>query len=256
MQDDPGQPEIVQRGGTVWLALTLAWVAGFVDLFGYLLLVKIFTSHMSGNSVAMMADIVQSNWKEAIRHGSPIPAFILGVFITALLSGLAKRKRIRRRLSMAISFEITLIAILALYQKPAMHMGPGQNIPDRHFWIASAILAMAMGVQSAALRQVWGKPVHTAFITGMLTHFAENAAELLLTRDGKSNKLKDSHSPLAFMLLDGGVWCAFVIGAACGGIAELRWGLPALGAPVCVLIFIVIWDFIRPVPHGAKRADD
>src|SRR5579885_833441 len=36
----------------VWLAVALAWVAGFVDVTGYLTLIHIFTSHLSGNSVA------------------------------------------------------------------------------------------------------------------------------------------------------------------------------------------------------------
>jgi len=110
-----------------------------------------------------------------------------------------------------------------------------------HLWLASGFLAMAMGVQNAAFRQVWGQPVHTTFVTGVLTHLAENAAELLCRKDARDRK------SLFFFLLNCGIWCGFVFGGVCGGIAELNWGLPALFAPLCLLLVIILTDLVQPV---------
>ncbi|HVA33334.1 MAG TPA: YoaK family protein, partial [Candidatus Baltobacteraceae bacterium] len=62
-----------------WVALTLAAIAGGVDGIGYLLLAHIFTSHMSGNTVAMTMYVASRKWSEAWRHIAPIVIFFLGI---------------------------------------------------------------------------------------------------------------------------------------------------------------------------------
>lgn len=230
----------------VWLAIMLAWVAGFVDLLGYLTLAHIYTSHMSGNSISMVGSLAERNWNDFILHAFPIPVFVLGVFFAVAISIKAGRKGIPQRLSLDIAFEILLLVAFACYHRAVISRNPS----TWNFCVGAGLLAMAMGVQSAALRKVWGAPVHTAFVTGMLTHFAENAAEVFFGREDAGSSSKR----VALMLLDGGIWFAFVAGATCAGFGEKRWGIHALLFPLCVLVLIIVCDVIHPVHHGDKSS--
>src|SRR5690349_6360434 len=75
----------------VWLAVSLAWVAGFVDAVGYVSLFRLFIAHMSGNSAAMGAHFGQGEWGEAFYRAFPIPVFVLGVIAGAALHEAASR---------------------------------------------------------------------------------------------------------------------------------------------------------------------
>ena len=46
----------------VILALAMTWAAGFVDLVGYVSLYGLYTSHMTGNTVAMARHISELQW--------------------------------------------------------------------------------------------------------------------------------------------------------------------------------------------------
>jgi uncharacterized membrane protein YoaK (UPF0700 family) len=223
------------------LALTLAVIAGFVDILGYLTLLNIFTSHMSGNSIAMVACLARHQWNEAIRHAAPIPAFIVGVFLAATLGIFAGQNGLKRRLSIAMGFEAALLVAFAFYMRPVMPLGT--NISEWQLCVGSMILAAAMGVQSAALRRVWGTPIHTAFITGMLAQLGENVAELWFAKEKAPKALQ-------VIMLNAGIWVAFVGGAACGGFGEMRFGLAALIAPLGLLAVVIVCDLIWPVHHN------
>jgi uncharacterized membrane protein YoaK (UPF0700 family) len=78
-----------------WLAVLLAWVAGFVDAVGYLSLSHLFLAHMSGNSAAMGAYFGQGRWGAAFHRAFPIPMFVLGVAAGAALNEAASRRGVR-----------------------------------------------------------------------------------------------------------------------------------------------------------------
>lgn len=59
------------------LALILAWMAGFVDATGFITLSHVFTSHMSGNTVAAAAHFGASQWQSIWHRVVPIPMFVM-----------------------------------------------------------------------------------------------------------------------------------------------------------------------------------
>jgi uncharacterized membrane protein YoaK (UPF0700 family) len=234
-----------------WLAILLAWVAGFVDALGYVTLLHVFTSHMSGNSVAMVATLSQHNWSEAVHRAFPILFFVIGLFLAALLERIGCRAGIHRRFSLALGIEAALLIGFVVY-------GSNPNAPHLSaaapfkFHALIVLLAMAMGIQSATLRRVHGQSVHTTFITGMLLQFAEGAAGLTMAwcdRMRRRMPLRTGNAKrhLDRMLFYGGIWTSFVIGAVCGGYAEHAWKALALLAPLSILGLIILYDLIRPV---------
>ncbi len=249
------------RSARAWVAVVLAWVAGFVDVTGYLTLIRVFTSHMSGNSVAMVAYLAQHQWAEAARRAFPIPLFILGIFMGAILGIALARKGYHARLSLTLLIEAGLLLAFMIYGSRVSHAGAVHEIPVWKTYLLTALLAMAMGVQSSALRHVWGRSVHTAYVTGMLTHFTEDAAVLAFRgfdrlKGGRAGGKSTSNHPkrLRTMLLYGGIWVAFVLGALCGGFGKQLWGWLALVAPLSVLAVVIFYDLLRPI-HASAPLD-
>ena len=78
------------------LAVALAWVAGYVDAVGYILLFGLFTAHMSGNTVRLGVDLGRGDASEALARAVPIGVFVIGVALGTLLVELAARDRFSR----------------------------------------------------------------------------------------------------------------------------------------------------------------
>jgi len=48
------------------LAFAMTWAAGFVDLVGYISLYGLYTTHMTGNTVAMARHIAGMQWSGVV----------------------------------------------------------------------------------------------------------------------------------------------------------------------------------------------
>ncbi len=238
-----------------WLAVVLAWVGGVVDATGFLTLANLFTSHMSGNSAALGAYVGVGNGAEALRRLTPIPLFVLGVALGATVIELAARRGVRSSLSVALALEAILLLAFLVYGSSHLHAAAIHTTANWQFDALVALLAVPMGVQTAALQRVAGTDVHTTFITGMLTIFAKEVVAYLfwLYDRGQAENASATQGivparPSLFRaLLVAGVWTAFVVGAAMGGAAILRWNLNALLAPIAVLVAVIALDVRSPL---------
>jgi uncharacterized membrane protein YoaK (UPF0700 family) len=228
-----GAPESQRQLGEQhwWVALALAAIAGSVDGIGYLLLARIFTSHMSGNTVAMTMQVASQNWHEAWRHFEPVVAFFFGVAGGLLLTDLAVRLRVARTFSLIAAAEgVLLIAFLALAHPAAQWMV---------VWPA-----MAMGIQNAMLRRVGHHRVRTTFITGMLTNTADRLVASMVAAVGR-----DAEAVAKFrdFLFYAGIWFCFAGGGILGAFIELKHGTPALAIPIVGLAALIGYDSIHPL---------
>ncbi len=227
----------------------LGWVAGFADAFGYLCLNHVFTSHISGNSVAAGAEAGQGHWREAARHIWPILFFILGFFIGLILETACARLQLRRRFSVALILEMVLLATFFLFGRRWIHSTDIALYGTAKFYFLVAALAGAMGVQAASLRRVRSQSVHTSYVTGMLTHSVENAVTVLFAAyDRLRNRIIEPFGDnIKRMIFYAGLWLSFTIGAVCGGIGESHWNFASLMAPLGALAFAIVCDFVRPI---------
>lgn len=225
-----------------WMALALAAIAGTVDGIGYLLLYHVFTSHMSGNTVAMMLSAAQGNWPQTWRHLEPIIVFFLGIVAGLALSEILVGWRVARIFSIVAGLELLLLVIFLLLAHP-----PQQWMV---VWPASA-----MGIQNAMLRRVGHHKVRTTFITGMLTNMAQglvDAGRAWVTRS------KDAHEKLADFAFYGSIWLCFACGGIFAAFLALRHGSQALLLPIGALAILVAYDVVNPVtsaPVEQAKAD-
>ena len=217
------------------LGIGLAWIAGFVDAAGYLVLRRLFTAHMSGNSAALGAHLGRGEWHAAIRRAVPIPLFVLGIVVGSAIVEVAKRRRARAPLALALTGEAVLIGLFMI-TAPRL-------VGGRSFLVPTAFLAAAMGVQSATLRRAGRFHVRTTYVSGTLTNMAEDAvAGVFRIRDGRGGE-----AALRRAALSATVYAGFLCGAVTGAAIQSRLGHAVFGIPLGALALIVARDFARPL---------
>jgi uncharacterized membrane protein YoaK (UPF0700 family) len=214
-----------------WLALALAGIAGAVDGIGYLLLYHVFTSHMSGNTVAMMLSTAQGNWRETWRHLEPVIVFFFGIVVGLSLSEILVALRVARIFAIVAGTELLLLVIFIIVAHP-----PQQ-------WMV-VWPACAMGIQNAMLRRVGHHRVRTTFITGMLTNTAQGLVAAAHAWINRSNQAREKLADFAFY---GSIWLCFACGGIFAAFLALKHGTQALLLPIGALAILVAYDIARPV---------
>lgn len=244
-RSDIPQPAFSEETEKAWLALLLCWVAGFADAFGFLTFNHIFSSHISGNSAAAG----QADWTKAAQHAYPVFCFSIGFFFGVVLETAASRLQIRRRFSIALILEVALLLVFFLCGQSYIYSENVRAEESGRFYCLVALLAIAMGLQTASLRRVSRLSVHTTYVTGMLTQSLDSAVKVLFQGYDRLHNRTPESGPdeLLRMLFYGAVWLSFVIGAVCGGLGDLHWKFACLFVPLGVLVFIILCDIIRPV---------
>ncbi|HLX68847.1 MAG TPA: YoaK family protein [Verrucomicrobiae bacterium] len=227
------------------IAVVLAWVAGFVDVVGYLALCQVFVAHMSGNTVGAAARLATGQWAELWRRVFPIPVFVLGVFSGALAARIAQGGGIRSRFAPSFILEALLLAAFAVLTR---HWILPVVVPGPHLYLLIALLAMAMGLQSATLRRTRELSVRTTFITGILVSMAEKAAAYVALKfDRVPRNRSRCHHEGRQALKYGLLWSGMCIGGICGGWLAVAHGTLALLIPIAVLAVVAWQDLVRPI---------
>jgi uncharacterized membrane protein YoaK (UPF0700 family) len=106
----------------------------------------------------------------------------------------------------------------------------------------------------------------SSYVTGILTNLVEQGVAYMfwlydhvigrtINRMIKSLRVSTRQRSLSRVILYGGIWSGYIIGAILGGYIQRRWELEALALPLCGLVFIIIWDLIWPIhtPPGFEQ---
>lgn len=149
--------------------MSLTVVSGLVDAISYLGLGHVFTANMTGNVVVL-------GFAAAGAAGFSVAATLTSLLVflagAALTGRLARQVTGRRRLLLAtMAAEAVLVGTAALIAFVAGTTGPGW---PRYTIIA--ILALAMGMRNAAVRQLGVRDMSTTVLTSTLTGLASEAA--------------------------------------------------------------------------------
>ena len=171
---------------TIWQACLLAMVAGYADAVGFLTF-NAFAGAMTGNTVLLGIALAGRKFADALQSAGIIAAFLVGVAASAIL---------RRWISLAglICLEMTAILVAAIVTPlPAAH-----------------ILALAMGLQNAAMNRFAGNTLNTVFLTGNLQTLVLD----LLQRDRR-----ESAAGRSGMVLIMQFWLAYLAGVIAGASA-------------------------------------
>ena len=246
-------PDLGARGKLA-VALSLTVVGGFVDAVGFIALFQIFTANMSGNSVNVGIYIGQRDWLDLLRPLCAIVAYVVGMASTRIAVGIAGRVGMRRIASFTLALEALLLALFA-HATPAMHLGQIVDQQSPSYFMLVALLAFAMGVQTATLTHIGALTIYTTFVTGTLTKLTESFTRILfwaydhLKQSGSSHIVRHAigQPDVREGAMLASTWICYLIGAAIGAGLKMRWELRALYLPVVVLVVVVLLDQVRPI---------
>lgn len=210
-------PSLEHDAGHVFAALLLNWIAGFVDLIGWVLFLGLYTANMTGNLVSIGRLATQGG--SLFLHLLPVAGFFIGLFCAALWT------QADRTWWHPLAAEAALLAGLGVARSP---------LP---IW-AAAIAAFAMGLQNATLKRSGRLSVRTTHVTGTISRLAESLAQWLRTR---------RRQPGERVLFLAGLLVTYLAGAVCGTLTLVPLGQRALLIPAAAL---VAWLLLH---HRARK---
>jgi uncharacterized membrane protein YoaK (UPF0700 family) len=217
------------RQADAWLSFGLAFVGGYGDAASFVL-AKTFTGHVTGNLVLGAIAIAAHDGRALLGHFSAIVTFLIGVLLSTLIARPLKVWAGWSLLPIVMGIEVILIIAASLALASGVPHGVG---------IFVIVVSLAFGLQNGAFRRAGGISVHTTYLTGMLTRLISSEAEKYTSQAVPPPVM----APDPEIRLLGGIWIAFVLGAATGAAMALRFqALGMLGAAL-LLITLILRDW-------------
>lgn len=209
--------------------LLLSLIAGSADAASFMGIGQVFTSNMTGNLVLFGIACGQGHWHDAGRTLYVLALFIVGAGLgshgTRNFPDSAWRKLVMR----LVMIEAVLLLTFAVYWAFVSEAGRAAQF----FWLVPP-LALAMGLQSAAMNRLTIAGVTSTAMTGTLTSFAVGLHGLWLQPSSAGLEIRSRLQKQLLVIL---LYCA---GAATEGacILHASWAIGFLPAGLACLVVI------------------
>jgi uncharacterized membrane protein YoaK (UPF0700 family) len=247
------------------LAIGLTWIAGFVDIVGYIVLKQILNANMSGNTVLMPYHLFRQGPVGALARGLAVLMFVAGLIACACIQEACIRRGVRSSAAVTLGLEALLIVVFVLKGGRYVTATEGFLMPPSVFYSLIALACGAMGLQNATLTRVGALTVRTTHVTGTLAKFAESWSRYMFwfydeTRGARVRRFRDTfrlsfqHEDFKDAGITAGLWVGFLLGALCGVWLLHLWLLNSLFLPVAVLLALVAADLRHPITAAKKSA--
>jgi uncharacterized membrane protein YoaK (UPF0700 family) len=226
------------------VALILAFVAGIVDIIGYISFGREFTAHLTGDTVHMGQALAERHWWAALTAGAIILTFFGGSMAGRTIIEIGSRRRLRSVAAATLLLEAGLLSSVLV-------------LGNRNHLLRLVLLATAMGVQTATLTRVGSLTIHTTFVTGMVNKLAQLLSHAaFLTYDVLCGS-QAARNPRFRVLRESrfifSVWFFYLLGAIFGTQAGSRWQTEALLLPAGLVAILVLVDLIVPLSIEEER---
>jgi uncharacterized membrane protein YoaK (UPF0700 family) len=211
--------------GTRRIVLLFTIAAGSVDAVSYLA-AHVFTANMTGNAVLMGIYVGQGHGTAVLHSLLALIVFIGGVVLGATLAGEGGERAVTL---VAVRREVIVEAIiLALFASTFLLPLPVESRPVTVLLIVFS--ALAMGLQSAAVRRLHLPGIATTYITGTLTNLFFGLTQHWGSRRRarRENQETTSDTPGAaslkrFLILQAQVFLCYALAALVSGALYLHW---------------------------------
>jgi uncharacterized membrane protein YoaK (UPF0700 family) len=239
---EPAARPIPLAAAALVVAMFLAAVAGFVDAVGFNRLFGVFPANQSGNVAFLGMAIGGNSPTEGWRCAVSITGFAAG---TAAAFALGRALSARRRGPTLLGIEIVLLGAVMLIADP---VGDGLDGGFTGF-VLVVLGAVAMGVQTEAIRRVAGVAIATTYQSGAVARVGEAAAGLFA---GSRSVTPGVVSTLPIL---GAVLVTYCGGAALGAAEPGRGDHPLLLPLAALVVLAALW-FAVPRWFAAVDAPD
>lgn len=237
--------------GRDFMVLMLTWAAGSVDAISYLGLDRVFTANMTGNTVLLGLALGQGRGFAALRSLIALGGFGLGVGIGAMIVDRGpKQGDWPPGVTGAILIEGIVLGLFTI----AWHL-PGTVRGGGLVYALIGLSAIAMGIQSAAIRHLNVPGVATTYITGTLTSVVAGIVSWLGPAEIPSSTPKlvgDAVVPATAAAarkhaarLQGAVFLVYGLAAVASGFLQKRWPPLVTLSPLFAVALVLINASIR-----------
>ncbi len=215
------------------LVVALAVTTGGMDAIGFIALGGVFASVMTGNLVLAGVSIGRRNGSLAAHVGVALAGYMVGVVAGVVVAGRpdSGRDTWPRRVTAALAVELALIAGLTVgWELVDGHPAGGTQLA------LLALAALAMGIQSAAVRSL-DPGLSSTYLTGTLTGLVSAVA----AGEGLSGQRRNM-----------AVIAAVIVGAAAGGalVVEAPRAAPAVALAALGLVVVTAGMTASRVTRG------
>lgn len=233
------------------MLLILAWAAGSVDVISYLGLGHVFTANMTGNTILLGLALGQGQGLAVLRSMVALGGFTLGAAIGAIVVAPdRKREDWPPAVTGAVAFEGVVLGVFTIiWYLTGMARSAGV------VYALIALSALAMGVQSVAIRHLGVVGIVTTYMTGTLTSFVAGlvgwlrsaAVPSTITRSG-GNAVAPA-APAEYwehrVGLQAAVLLIYGLAAVISGFGEIRWPTIVTLLPLVAVALVVVNASIR-----------
>ena len=155
------------------LGLLLAFNAGAVNAGGFLV-VRLYTSHMTG-FVSMLADnLVLGNTVLVLGAIGALLAFISGAAVTAILVNWARQHRLHSSYALPLLIVALLMLVFGLVGAVTLNWRTPFAVPA-----TVLLLSFIMGLQNATVTKMSSSEIRTTHMTGIVTDLGIELGRLL-----------------------------------------------------------------------------
>jgi uncharacterized membrane protein YoaK (UPF0700 family) len=222
-------PLVMSSLNAKMLPAVLSVIAGSVDAIGFLGLGGLFTAHVTGNLVILVAHLVTGSGAPAAAILA-LPVFVTALGLTRMLAGALESVGLASLRPLLLLQLLLLSGFFVLCASAGAHMDPGAT---------KAILAGMLGVSAMAVQnalvQISMKGVpSTAVMTTNITRVIMDIGEMMLGR-GPADVAKARDRAMR-------TWPAivgFAVGCGLGATCETAIGLRALALPAGLALLAV-----------------
>ena len=217
----PASMQSISKQPAMWMAPSLAAVAGFVDTTGFIMFAGLFLAHVTGNFVVLGATLSGQDRGSTLLKVAVLPLFISGVVIGWVILRISARRGSRR-------LAATEALLLLTCGVGGVLGARGLLNPSVSEICSVACGVLAMGVQSMLSRSL--KLPMTHVMTGNVTQLT---VDVLDTRFNHADSSSSAKKNSALVM-------AFATGAGSAGLIVPYLGLAALLIPAILLLVLAV----------------
>jgi uncharacterized membrane protein YoaK (UPF0700 family) len=236
------------------LPMLLSFVAGYVDSYTYLALFGLFVAQVTGSFIIASAELVRHDYGVASKLLA-VPVFLGAAAAAAAIVGVLQQRG-RSTLGLMLALEAALLAVFAAM----MLFGPPvTGASDAYGIVAGLFGAMAMGLQSVAVRLLLRGVPQTNVMTGNMTQLGIEITELIkawrrCARDpGDVDAGREFAVARRRLRLVLAVATGFIIGGAAGAIAYATVGIAGVWLAAAILTALAWFNRERQIVNRNDR---
>jgi uncharacterized membrane protein YoaK (UPF0700 family) len=223
----------------------LGFVAGFIDLFGFMAWYGLLAAHVTGNLIFLAYDITRGEYDLGMRLAA-LPIFALSVAVSAWFIGTISARGRHPFLPAVVLQTVAVGACLIAGLVLPVPKGPD----DLTSVVCGAIALFSMGLQNTMMRVILNNLPATTVMTGNITHIVAEAVRWAVgfgvaMTPGSVAALSSRAKQVGYTL------GAFAVGAIVGGLVQVHIGYFGLLLPMAVLLGLL--PFGRAALHAAAR---